>query len=222
MNNRTTCTLLLRLLLINKVLRHKALFLFACCLLLLTSVLAQTKKGPEGSSHFVYQSSVSLGYGLGKISTDLEVIPNKNLAFDIQQVIAYQFNNYFFTGIGAGIDLWFCDKKTSPFIPIFANITAKFIDKKTAPFAFVNLGYAFKWQVAKKLEDDIFYGSKAGICFQSGIGVNLKFSEKISFLLSACYKMQQSAIQYKESELLLVDTKNQLFHFIGVKIGVLY
>jgi len=182
----------------------------------------QAKKAPKDSPHFVYQSSLSLAYGLGSVSTGSETVLNRNLSFDIQQIIAYQFNNYFFSGIGVGLDFWFCDKKASPFIPIFANITAKFIDKKTAPFVFANLGYAFKWQVAKKVEDIIFYGSKAGIYFQTGVGVNLKFSEKISLLLSAYYKMQQSAVQYRESELLLSETKNQLFHFIGVKIAVLY
>ena len=183
---------------------------------------AQAKKTPKESPHFVYQSSLSIAYGLGKINTGFDTLPNSNLSFEIQQLIAYQFNNYFFTGIGAGIDLWFCDKKVSTFIPIFANATVKFMDKKTAPYFFANLGYAFKWQVEKKVEENIFYGTKAGVYFQSGIGLNLKFSEKISLLFSAYYKMQQSAVQYRESELLLADTKNQLFHFVGVKIGVLY
>jgi hypothetical protein len=170
----------------------------------------------------VYQSSLSIAYGLGKINTGYDTVPNHNLSFEIQQVIAYQFNNYFFTGVGAGLDFWFCDKKVSTFIPIFANATLKFMDKKTAPFAYVNLGYAFKWQAEKKVEENVFYGTKAGIYFQSGIGLNLKFSEKISLLFSAYYKMQQSTVQYRESELLLAETKNQLFHFVGVKIGVLY
>jgi len=187
-----------------------------------TSVFAQGKKAPIDQPHFVYQSSLSLAYGMGKISTGHEKVANSNLAFEIQQVIAYQFNNYFFTGLGAGLDFWFCDKKTSPFIPIYANATVKFMDKKTAPFLFANLGYAFKWQVVKKVEENIFYGTKAGIHFQTGVGLNLKFSEKISLLLSAYYKMQQSAVQFRESDLLLAETKNQLFHFIGVKIAVLY
>jgi len=183
---------------------------------------AQGKKAPKDSPHFVYQSSLSIAYGLGKISTGSDKVANNNFSFEIQQVVAYQFNNYFFTGIGTGLDFWFCEKKTSLFIPIYANATVKFIDKKTAPFLFANLGYAFKWQIEKKKEDDIFYGTKAGVYFQSGIGLNLKFSEKLSLLLSAYYKMQQSAVQYRESELLLAETKSQLFHFIGIKIAILY
>jgi len=194
-----------------------ALYLFSIQL-----CLAQTKKTPKDAPRFVYQSSLSTAYGLGKINTGYDTVSNSNLAFEIQQVIAYQFNNFFFTGVGAGLDFWFSDKKVSTFIPIFANATVKFMDKKTAPFLFANLGYAFKWQVEKKNEDNVFYGNKAGIFLQGGVGLNLKFSEKISFLLSAYYKMQQSTVQYRENELLLAETKNQLFHFIGVKIAVLY
>ena len=212
-----------------KVLSHSYVLTFlrsyGLLIVLLFSFLpcfGQAKKAPQDSPHFVYQSSLSLAYGMGKIFNGSDNVPNSNISFEIQQVIAYQFNNYFFTGVGAGLDFWFCDKKTSPFIPIYANITAKFIDKKTAPFVFANVGYAFKWQVEKKMEENIFYGTKAGIYFQSGVGLNLKFSEKISLLLSAYYKLQQSAVQFRESELLLAETKNQLFHFIGVKIAVLY
>jgi ABC-type microcin C transport system duplicated ATPase subunit YejF len=124
--------------------------------------------------------------------------------------------------VGAGVDLWFYEKKISTFIPIFANATVKFMDKKLAPFLFVNLGYAFKWQVQKKLEDNVFYGTKAGVYLQSGVGLHVTFSERLSLLFSAYYKMQQSAIQYRESDLLLAETKSQLFHSLGIKIGLLY
>jgi hypothetical protein len=196
--------------------------LLSCSLFSFLLCFGQAPKSPKDSPRFVYQSSLSIAYGVGKINTDFNTLPNQNLSFEIQQVIAYQFNNYFFTGIGAGLDFWFCDKKVSTFIPIFANATVKFLDKKTAPFAYANLGYAFKWQAEKKAEENVFYGTKAGIYLQSGVGLNLKFSEKISLLFSAYYKMQQSTVQYRESELLLAETKNQLFHFVGIKIGVLY
>ena len=159
---------------------------------------------------------------MGRNFTGFETEPNGNISFEIQQVLAYQFTNCFFTGIGTGLDFWFYDKKVSTFIPIFANATVKFMDKKTAPYIFTNIGYAFKWQVEKKIEENVFYGSKAGIYFQTGVGINLKFSEKISLLFSVYYKMQQSAIQYRETDLLLAETNNQLFHFLGIKIGILY
>jgi hypothetical protein len=179
-------------------------------------------QSPKNAPRFVYPTSFSLAYGIGNNFTGSDMQPNGNISFEVQQVLAYQFNNYFFTGVGAGLDFWFYDKKVSTFIPIFANATVKIVDKKTSPFIFANIGYAFKWQVEKKLEEELFYGTKAGIHFQTGLGVNLKFSEKLSLLFAAYYKMQRSTIQYRESDLLLAETDNQLFHFVGVKISILY
>jgi len=183
---------------------------------------AQGLQSPKDAPRFVYPSSVALSYGLGKNFNGFNTFPNQILSVEIQQIIAYQFNNYFFTGMGTGLDFWIYNKKVSTFIPIFANITAKLIDKKTSPFVFANIGYAFKWYTTKKNEEDFFYGSKKGIHFQAGLGVNLKFSDKVSLLFSAYYKMQQSAVQYREAEFLFPETSNQLFHFVGIKIGVLY
>ena len=177
---------------------------------------------PKNPARFVYQSSLSLAYGVGNNFIEKDTVPNNNFSFEIQQLLAYQFNPYFFTGLGAGLDFWFYDKKVSAFIPIFANATLRFTDKKMSPFLFANLGYAFKWLVEKKVEENVFYGSKAGIYFQTGLGLNITFSEKLSLLFSAYYKLQQSAIQFRESELLLSQTPNQLFHFVGIRIGLLY
>jgi len=201
--------------------------LFSIFFFTLISGFAQGLKPPPDAPRFVYPTSVSLAFGMGKnyITNPLDTVRNGNVSLEIQQILAYQFNSYIFVGLGAGLDFWFYEKKTSPFIPIFANATLKWIDKKTSPFIFTNIGYAFKWQVEKKLADDIFWGSQAGILFQAGLGVNLKFSDKLSVLLSAYYKMQQSKIQYRESpgSLILAESKNyQLFHFIGIKVGVLY
>jgi hypothetical protein len=201
------------------------LFQAFCFLLFLTKTsccFAQDMKKPQDAPHFVYPTSLSLSYGMGKNFTGFNMVPNGNLSFEIQQVLAYQFNNYFFTGVGTGLDFWFYDKKVSTFIPIFANLTIKMMNRKTSPFLFTNVGYAFKWQSEKNLERDFFYGTKAGIYFQAGLGLNIKFSSKLSLLLSGFYKMQQSAVQYRENALLLVETDNQLFHFAGIKISLLY
>jgi len=199
---------------------------FSCFLLstfcLLHSSFAQENRPQENASRFVYQSSISLAYGVGNIFADQSTFANESFSFEIQQLLAYQFNHYFYAGAGAGLDFWFYEEKNSVFIPIFANVTVKFMNRKMAPFLFANIGYAFKWQVEKNLEEKIFYGTKSGLYFQAGLGFNIKFSEKLSLLLSPYYRLQQSANQYKESELLLATTANQLFHFVGVKIGLLY
>jgi len=205
-----------------KLLLSAFCFLFSALCLSPEFCTAQERRGTKDTPRFVYPTSIGLSYGMGSNFTGFDTVSNGNLALEIQQVLAYQFNNYFFTGIGAGLDFWFYEKKMSTFIPIFANATVKIVDKKTSPYIFTNIGYGFKWQVEKKVEENVFYGTKAGIHFQAGFGLNLKFTEKLSLLFSAYYKMQQSAIQYRESDLLLAETPNQRFHCIGIKIGILY
>jgi len=173
---------------------------------------------------FVYQTSASLAYGVGEnFGGNDAVFPNTNFSIEIQQLIAYQFNHYVYAGAGAGADLWLTnDYKMSVFIPIFANLTVKFIEKKLVPFVYANIGYGFKWQMEKKVDDDLFYGTKAGLYFQAGAGFNMKFSDRFSLLLSPYYKLQMSAIKYRESELILAETGTQFFHFVGIKLGFLY
>ena len=192
------------------------------CFLLSFSCFGQAVQSPKDAPHFVYQTSIGMGYGMGKIFVEKDTFPNGNFTFEIQQLLAYQFNNHFFTGVGAGLDFWFYDKQTSTFIPIFANVTVKLMNKKTAPFAFANFGYSFKWQTEQKLEDVVFYGTKAGIYLQAGVGLNLKFSDKLSLLMTAYYKMQNSAVKVRESELILSEIDKIYFHFVGIKIGLLY
>jgi len=213
---------------LNLFLKNTSRFLpFISCFLLsafcfLHACFAQVSQ-PRNVERFVYQSSVSLAYGVGENFGELgATFPNTNFSAEVQQLIAYQFNHYFYTGGGAGLDFWFNDKRLSVFIPIFANATVKFMEKKLSPFLYVNIGYAFKWQVEKRAEDDLLYGTKAGLYFQTGFGFNIKFSDRFSLLLSPYYKLQMSAIDYRKDELLFATTKNQLFHFLGVKIGFLY
>lgn len=200
---------------------------FFFCLLPLF-VFGQSKKGLS-SSRFVYQTSASVSYGVGELfwgdslSKTLDSCNNPNVSIEIQQILAYQFNNYVYAGVGAGLDFWIGNEKTlSVFVPIFANVTVKFMDKKTAPFLFANLGYAFKWQVEQKSDKEVFYGTKAGLFFQAGLGLNVKFSDKISLLLAPQYRLQQSAIEYRIDDFLVAETKNRLFHSVGLKVGVLF
>jgi hypothetical protein len=209
----------------ESILNFRAFALSTFCFLFFLSISfcsAQALQTSKDAPRFVYPTSLSMAFGVSNIFNGIETIANRNISCEIQQIIAYQFIPYFFTGIGAGLDFWIYEKKLSTFIPIVANATVKFMDKKTSPFIFANIGYAFKWQAEKAIEEDIFYGTKAGIHFQTGLGVNIKFSEKTSLLFSAYYKMQQTANKYRESDFVLAETDPQLFHFLGIKISILF
>ena len=198
-----------------------------CLLFIAPTCFAQERESLQqlrNVKRFVYQTSASLAYGVGENFGERDaVVPNSNFSIEIQQLVAYQFNHYVYAGVGAGADLWLTnDYKMSVFIPIFANATVKFMEKKMAPFGYANIGYGFKWQMGKKVDDYLFYGTKAGLYFQVGAGFNIKFSDRFVLLLSPYYKLQMSTISYRESELILATTPTQLFHFVGIRIGFLY
>jgi hypothetical protein len=192
--------------------------IFAAC--------AQQPRGQE--SKFVYMSSLGFNSGIGNIRIPDKIIPVRNAEFFLQQLLAYQFNNYVFTGIGAGINIW----KRTAFIPVYAAIHVNFMDRRVSPHWYLNAGYAFKWYMKTEPEalTRVIHGATTGIYGESGFGVKVKVSDKFSVLAIANYMLQQSTIRYSvinpgESDFSAYATNRSqtaLYHFVGFKVGFLY
>ena len=183
----------------------------------------------KNESRFVYMTSVGILSGVGNLEFGGRNLPNnKNYIIDLHQLIAYQFNPYVTTGIGAGIDVW----KRTAFIPIYAHVDVDFTDKPVSPHFFANIGYAFKWYVSSQPEKvtKVIHGGVTGIQAESGIGVKIKMKERLEFLLMAHYKLQQSDIKYSVvdpdginySSITTNRAQKMFYHFVGIKVGVLY
>jgi len=196
-----------------------------CSILLLG--MAQPR-GTKQSSKFVYQSSLSFTSGLGNFYFEERNLPNRIPVVGIQQILAYQFNDYIFTGIGTGLDIW----SHTAFIPLFANISVNFTDKKIVPHWYANVGYSFKWYMSPEPEamTRVINGATPGLYGESGFGINVKISDKIALLVLANYKMQNSQLKYSVAIPGQVDfsqystnrSKNVFYHFVGLKVAVLY
>lgn len=185
---------------------------------------------PRGRDHekkFVFMTSLGFSAGVGNLKFEERHVPNTIPLYRIQQVLGYQFNNYFFMGIGGGVDIW---RKTA-FIPLYANFSVNFINKKISPHFYLNTGYSFKWYASQKPEDNtrVIHGSGTGLYGESGLGIQVKAWEKVSFIFTATYTMQQSKLKYSVpvpgedfSHYFANRSQNMLYHFIGLKIGILY
>lgn len=204
----------------------KKLFsLFVILLLSLNFVNAQQMKKPT-ESRFVYSTGLGFVSGVGYLNfeNDTRHIKNGIPVIDVHQLIAYQFNPYVFTGIGVGVDIW----KHTAFIPIYANVSVNFIDKKVSPHWYLNAGYSFKWYVSNQPEmsDFVIYGSKTGLYGETGLGINVKVKDKVSILVVANYKLQDSYLRYSvnnEHEDLFTNRETRmLYHFVGFKFAVIY
>lgn len=55
----------------------------------------------------------------------------------------YQFNPYFYTGVGVGVSLLASDTKTYYAIPVFADFRFNFLNNSITPFIGVKVGYSF-------------------------------------------------------------------------------
>lgn len=185
-------------------------------------------RGTKQSSKFVYQSSLSFASGLGNFYFEERNLPNRIPVVGIQQILAYQFNDYIFTGIGTGLDIW----KHTAFIPLFANISVNFTDKKIVPHWYANVGYSFKWYMSPEPEPitRVIHGATPGLYGESGFGINVKISDKLSLLVLANYKIQNSQLKYSVAIPGQVDfsqystnrSKSIFYHFVGLKVAVLY
>lgn len=181
-------------------------------------------------SHFVYSTSIALLGGVGELKFENRHLPNnKNFVAGVQQLIAYQFNPYVTLGIGAGVDVW----RRTAFIPLFGHITVNFLaDTKIVPQWYANAGYAFKWYVTAQPEKmtKVVQANVPGVQAESGLGIKINIKEKLAITLHAHYKLQCSDIKYTVLELNEEDhssittnrSKNMLYHFVGLKVGLLY
>lgn len=194
------------------------------------SLFAQEKgkyKDP-GDSRFVYMTSIGAMSGAGDIELPDRTLRNRLFQINVNQLIAYQFNPKFFMGVTLGMDIW----PRTAFIPIGLNLSTNFIRYRVSPHWYLNAGYAFKWYMASKPETStkVIHGDNPGPFIESGLGIKIEISKKVSMYIMAQYKMQHSSIKYSveepnepdNSEYFTNRESNHHYHFAGVKIGVLY
>ena len=205
----------------------KKTLIILIAMLFCTSLLAQNRRTtPE--KRFIYMTSVGYATGVGQIVLEQQTVHNRNFDISVNQLLGYQFNPYFQLGLGAGFDFW----KHTAFIPIYLNITVNFTDTKFVPLFYTNLGYSFKWYVSSMPEkmDRVVHGTKRGPMGEAGLGMKININEKLGIVLAACYKVQYTDIRYTilqpgEQDFSAYSTnrtKNVLYHYAGVRLGLQY
>ena len=222
-------------------------------ILLLTGLLLASAPGAQAQrnkiqqqSKFIFMSSLSYAGGVGDIrlaSYDchdlilppklededlLKTVRNKNFNIQVHQLFAYQFNNFFYMGIGTGIDFW----NRTAFVPLYLNFSVNMMQTKVAPMAFINLGWGFKWYISSRpdIVNRVIHGSNWGPMGEGGLGIRIQLTDKVGLMLAGTYKVQYSKIRYTipvENETdYSADFANSIqpaiYHFAGFKVGVIY
>lgn len=123
--------------------------------------------GYRGFVDFGY--TVGLGdYGVGRI--------------ELTTSHGYQFNPYFFAGIGTGIH-YYVQGVNTPLIPFFADLRGNFLEGPVVPFIGLKLGYSCSI-------DDGFYGE--GFYAAPSAGVKFMLGNRSAINLSFGYSAQKS------------------------------
>lgn len=204
----------------------RTLILTIAALLCLNAFSQNRRPTPERK--FIYMTSVGYATGLGQIVLEQQTVQNRNFAVSVNQLLGYQFNPYFHMGLGAGFDIW----RHTAFIPLYLNLTVNFTNTKFVPVFYTNLGYSFKWYVSSVPEKmtHVVHGTTSGPMGEAGLGLRINLNERLSILLAACYKAQYTDIRYTilkpgEQDFSAYSTntsKNVLYHFAGVRLGIQY
>ena len=179
-------------------------------------------------SHFAYMTTIGYNSGVGTLHFGNRKLANKIPVFNVNQLVAYQFNPYVSLGVELGLDIW----KRTAFIPLTANLTVEFIDKVATPLWYMNAGYAFKWYVSSQPEKMtyVIHGAKPGLHLNTGLGAKVQIKERLHLFIAADYKVQHTTIQYSEYRLDEHDysaittnrTEKKFYHFVGLRIGFMY
>ena len=226
--------------------KHFAILLLTGLLLASTPAAQAQRNKIQQQSKFIFMSSLSYAGGVGDIrlaSYDchdlilppklededlLKTVRNKNFNIQVHQLFAYQFNNFFYMGIGTGIDFW----NRTAFVPLYLNFSVNMMQTKVAPMAFINLGWGFKWYISSRpdIVNRVIHGSNWGPMGEGGLGIRIQLTDKVGLMLAGTYKVQYSKIRYTipvENETdYSADFANSIqpaiYHFAGFKVGVIY
>lgn len=111
-------------------------------------------------------------------------------AFSFQTVNGYKFNQWLYTGLGVGADLY----ATQSIVPVFASVRGDFTRRGTIlPFYFLDAGYGFNITGRDNtLTQPVTY--EGGSLWALGVGMKVLFSNNTGFLLSVGYRTQRTTL----------------------------
>jgi hypothetical protein len=108
-------------------------------------------------------------------------------AFSFQTTNGYKFNQWLYTGLGIGADLY----AVQTFVPVVLSLRGDFTSKGSKiPYYFMEGGYGFN--ATSNDVDSVRFGG--GVTVSAGIGLKILFSGNTGFTIGAGYRFQRSSV----------------------------
>ena len=128
-------------------------------------------------------------------------------AFSFQTTNGYRFNQWLYTGIGIGADLY----AVQTFVPIVLSVRGDFRNTGTKiPFYFIEAGHSIN-ATSNDVENIKYRG---GATFAVGAGLKLLFHQSTAFVVGVGYRFQRSS-----TERLTLPTVTDDFNRLTLRIG---
>lgn len=128
-------------------------------------------------------------------------------AFSFQTTNGYRFNQWLYTGIGVGADLY----AVQTFVPIVLSVRGDFLHTGTKiPFYFVEAGHS----INATSNDVVNIKYRGGATFAVGGGLKLLFHQSTAFVVGVGYRFQRSS-----TERLALPTVTDDFNRLTLRIG---
>ncbi len=121
-----------------------------------------------------YRGLIDVGYSFGVGTWDCN-------RFELLTTHGYQFNSYFYAGVGVGLNVWYFDQGRDIGFPFYAKIRYDILPQnKVCPFIDLNMGYSV--------------GNIKGYYVAPSFGFRLAVAPKIGVNLSIGYTMQEADV----------------------------
>ena len=201
----------------------------------------QMKLDAQRAKAEVWRSAKLKGYrSIVEVTEDLSL--NLDLLSNIHYIGGYQINNYFYVGVGVGVNIYSndVDEQDYSFIngrngleilplnlinfPVFGYFRANFIDNRWTPFFALSAGYRFgtRHEFFMPWEHTAHYNT-GGVFINPQIGVNCRMTKKSDFFFAVGFNMSQIPfIDWDNTTILNAKFDSRFYQGFDFRVGVTF
>ena len=128
--------------------------------------------------------------------------------YGVNAIFGYQFNSYFYAGVGTAIDAYDSDF----FLPVFADLRYFFLEGQFTPFFFADIGYGLPVDVDEQLG--------AGIMANPGFGLKYFLTRTVAVNGSLGYRYQSMPIEIVDEISGTTTTNPNYIQSFTIRLGL--
>jgi hypothetical protein len=118
-----------------------------------------------------------------------------DVGISLHTVNGYQIWPYLYAGAGVGLDRFITYQQS--FAPVYLRLASEFLKKRITPYVFADVGYSFMFEnYVPDPSEYAYYHNYGGLYITAGAGLRIYTRSRVSFVISAGYKRNNSESKY--------------------------